>query len=582
MSVERRVIRMVLAEWRPLALALLCTAGVAGITFAIAKLIEHFVDLATHQDIAGLDRLMIFVAAVAFANFLFARGQMYYMALAAQSMTKKLRAHIFEHLQQMPISYFQRKHAGSLQSTITNDAVVVENGMRLVRDFVSAPLMLVGGCVYLLILNWRLALAALVAMPFMLLIVVNRGRKVRRITRELQDRIGGFVHVLEESLRGVRVIKAFGMENHQIERFDDANESAFRTAMYAQKKISTIKPMLELIGTVGIALVLWIGGRDVAQGVMTGGELMGFLFVAHQMVTAAGGVGNMNATRAQVLAAADRIYREVLDVQSDVRDKPDAKPLPPIAGHIEFDNVSFRYADGTQALSNVSFTVKPGETVAIVGESGAGKSTLADLLLRFYDPTEGRIFIDSYDLRDITAQSLRAQIGVVPQSTLLFSGTIADNIRMGRPNATDQEVEQAAEAAHLAAHLFRGRTNGAAEGLQASATDLSGGERQRVAIARALVRNPRILLLDEATSALDSVSERSIQEAIESNRHQRTLIVIAHRLSTAARADRIVVLRAGRLVEEGNHSELLARDGEYARLYAAYVHGTLEAVLPAD
>lgn len=572
---------MVLAEWRPLALALLCTAGVAGITFAIAKLIEYFVDLATHQDIAGLDRLMLFVAAVALANFVFARGQMYYMALAAQSMTKKLRARIFEHLQQMPISYFQRKHAGSLQSTITNDAVVVENGMRLVRDFVSAPLMLVGGCVYLLVLNWRLALAALVAMPFMLLIVVNRGRKVRRITRELQDRIGGFVHVLEESLRGVRVIKAFGMESHQIERFDDANESAFRTAMYAQKKISTIKPMLELIGTVGIALVLWIGGRDVARGVMTGGELMGFLFVAHQMVTAAGGVGNMNATRAQVLAAADRIHREVLDVQSDVRDKPDAKPLPPIAGHIEFDNVSFRYPDGTQALSGVSFTVKPGETVAIVGESGAGKSTLADLLLRFYDPTEGRIFVDSYDLRNVTAQSLRAQIGVVPQSTLLFSGTIADNIRMGRPDATDQEVEQAAEAAHLA-HLFRGRANGIPEGLQASATDLSGGERQRVAIARALVRNPRILLLDEATSALDSVSERSIQIAIESNRHQRTMIVIAHRLSTAARADRIIVLRAGRLMEEGTHSELLARNGEYARLYAAYMHGTAQAVLPAD
>jgi ABC-type multidrug transport system fused ATPase/permease subunit len=287
----------------------------------------------------------------------------------------------------------------------------------------------------------------------------------------------------------------------------------------------------------------------------------------------------MNATRSQVLAGAARIYREILDVRSDITEKPDAKPLPPVRGRVEFQGVSFRYPDGTLALHEVCFVIEPGESVALVGHSGAGKSTLADLLLRFYDPAEGRVLIDGHDLRDVTLKSLRGQIGVVPQSTLLFSGSIIENIRFGKPGATDEEVLRAADAASLG-HLVGSDGRRAREVAQADA--LSGGERQRVAIARALVRQPVILLLDEATSSLDSVSERAVQQAIESSRHQRTLIIIAHRLSTAARADRVLVLREGAVVEQGTHAELLARRGEYARLYEAYSHGTAEVPATAE
>ncbi len=574
-TVERRVVRLVKGEWKALTIGLLCTVGVAGVEFAIAKLIQYFVDLATHKDLAGLDRLMAVVFLVAACRYFLTSGQLYYMVLAGQNMSRKLRQQIFRHMQHLPLSFFQSKQSGALQSTITIDVNLVENSTKLARDLISEPVKVIGGLIYIFVLNWRLASVALLAMPFMLYVIIRRGRKIRRITQDLQDRYGSFVSVLEEALRGIRIIKAFGMEKYEIARFEEQNNAAFRTSMHVQKKIASIKPLVELLGTVGIAAVLWIGGRDVARGAMSGGELMGFLYVVHMMVTAASGVGQMNATRSQVLAAAERIYREVLDVVSDLTDKPDAPPLPPLVGHIEFRNVTFRYPDGTEALSDVSFTIQPGESIAVVGESGAGKSTMADLLLRFYDPIAGQVLIDGFDLRDVTQGSIRNQIGVVPQTTLLFSGSIRENIRYGKPDATEEEIDAAVSAAHLTRFVER-REDGLDSALGGRADGLSGGEGQRVAIARALIRKPAILLLDEATSALDSVSERSVQEAVEENKNQRTVVLIAHRLSTAARADRVLVFHRGRLVEQGTHTELLALDGEYTRLYRAYSHGIVD------
>jgi len=514
-------------------------------------------------------------------KYFLSRGQMYYLAKASYTMTTDLRQQIFDHVQTLPLSFYQRKHIGSIQSTMTNDVAVVENGMRLLRDFVNAPITLIGGAIYVFYTNWVLSLVAFLCMPLMIGVIVRGGRKVKRVTAELQDRVGTFVSVMEESLRGARIVKAFGMEDHEIQRFGGENYGALNTALYAQKKISTIKPLLELIGTVGIAFVLWMGGRDVASGQMTSGALIGMLIVLHQMVQSASGLGQMNATRGQVLAAADRIYREVLDVESDVKDSPNAKPLLSVEGRLDFRDVGFTYPDGTRALEDVSFTIFPGETVAIVGESGAGKSTMADLMLRFYDPTEGSVSVDEHDLRTITSASLRSHFGVVPQTTLLFRGTIEENIRYGNPQATPVEIESAAVAAHLS-QFVSGNGRSADGSLSERADSLSGGERQRVAIARALVRKPAILLLDEATSSLDSISEKSVQEAIDDNRHQRTLVVIAHRLSTAARADRILVMKRGRLVEQGVHADLLVTGGEYSRLYGAYTHGTVDTAVALE
>lgn len=572
-SVERRVFRLMMQQWKPLLVGLLCTTGVSLITVANGELSKRFIDFAGQKDMSALNMLMLVVLAVMIFKYFLSRGQMFYLSLASFTMTTNLRQQIFDHLQALPISYFQKKNAGALQSTMTNDVAVVDNGMRLLRDFVSAPVTIIGGAFYVFFMNWRLSLIAFLCMPLMLSIIVRGGKKVRRISAELQDRVGSFVSVMEESIRGARVVKAFGMEEHEIQRFGEENYGALNTAMYAQKKVAKIKPLLELIGTIGIAFVLWVGGRDIAQGHMSSGTLIGMLLVLHQMVQSASGIGQMNATRGQVLAAADRIYKEVLDVESDVRDAPNARDPGELRGSIEFRNVSFVYPDGTMALDNVSFRINPGETVAIVGESGAGKSTMADLMLRFYDPTSGQILLDGHDLRDITLASIRRSFGVVPQTTLLFRGSIRDNIRYGRPDATDRDIEDAAIAAHLGHFL----TQDGRSGLDEPADSLSGGERQRVAIARALVRKPSVLLLDEATSSLDSVSERSVQEAVESNRHERTMVVIAHRLSTAARADRVIVMRGGRMLEEGTHAQLLARGSEYSRLYSAYTHGVVDA-----
>ena len=567
--IERRFWRYVLQQWKPLVVALLCSAGVTAITGLTAYLLEQVICSMDMRDSAMLNRVSLTVIGVFALKWFFSYGQVYYLALAGQRMMARLREDIFAHLQRLPLSFFQSRQIGSIQSILTNDVPLVQNAVLLVRDVLDAPLRIVAFTAYIFYLNWRLALLALLFLPLIATLIRRMGRQIHRITHQTQGALAEISALVQETLAGVRVIKAFATEDRQIERFVRQNRQVLSHSLRGERRRARLRPTVEFIGAVSIALVLWFGGQQVAAGHMTTGQLLSFLFLLHQIAQAASGVGAIQFTRKQVRAAAERIFREVLDVEPEVYDPPNAITLPPVQGAIQYENVWFCYPSSEQhALKGVSFEIQPGEVVALVGHSGAGKSTLVDLLLRFYSPTQGRILIDNHDIQQVRLESLRSQIGVVPQQTVLFVGTVAENIAYSQPNAPMEAIEQAARQAH--AHEFIEQLpNGYHTLIGDKGVRLSGGESQRIAIARALLRNPRILILDEATASLDPISEQMIRRVIEEGRGVRTTLIIAHRWSTVQIADRILVLHQGRLVEQGTHAELMQKGGYYAQLYRA-------------
>lgn len=567
-KVEKLLWHYVKRQWWYLLLALLCSAAVTGITFLIAYMLELTINAMNRGQAQQLNLVCLTVIGIFGLKWFFTYGQVYYLSLAAQRLIAELRQEIFAHLQRLPFSFFNRRRVGMIQSVITNDVPLLQNAVVLVRDSLDAPLRIVGGVIYVFYLNWRLALLSCICLPLMALVIHRIGQQIRRLTHLTQLSLADVTAVVEEAIAGMRVIKTFAMEDQEISRFAERNRRVLQTALKGERRRARLRPTVELIGAVGIAAVLWFGGHEVAMGHMKAGALFSFLFILHQIAQAANGLGAIHVTRQQVLAAAERIFQEVLSIRPETHDSKAGIELPPLRGQIEFRNVTFRYPEGEWSLKNVSFTIQPGTVVAIVGQSGAGKSTLADLLLRFYDPQEGQILIDGYDLRSVNLESLRKQIGVVPQQTVLFIGSVRENIAYGLPCATDQMVEESARAAHAEEFILQ-LPNGYHTLIGDKGVRLSGGESQRIAIARALLKKPRILILDEATSALDPLSERMIQQTIQEGKGHRTTLVIAHRLSTVQVADRVLVLHKGRLVEEGSHEELLARNGYYARLYKA-------------
>jgi subfamily B ATP-binding cassette protein MsbA len=523
------------------------------------------------QRLAWYSLAVVLVFAV---KYWFTRGQAYYLSKASARLANDLRLRLFAKLQRLPVSYFGEKRAGAIQSVLTNDVNVYQSAVSIVRDSIDGPIKATIAFGYILWTQWQLALVTLLFLPPMAFVINRNGRKMKAAQAVVQDDLSNLSAMTNESLQGARVVKAFAAEGRILGDYRQLVEQSFRSQMVAARRFASLRPLVELIGAAALASVLFICGWLSYQGVLQLGQIAALIYALDRINQGLRSIGSVSSTYNQVQAASDRIHREILDAP-EAHESEAGRELPNPVGRIEFRNVGFRYPDGTEALRDVSFVIEPGTSLALVGPSGAGKSTVADLLLRFYDPSEGQILFDGVDLRELRVSWLRSQIGVVPQQTFLFAGSIADNIRLGAPEASDEDLQLALRQAHaeeFTAEMSQRRTSELGE----RGVRLSGGQMQRIAIARALIRKPAILLLDEATSALDATSEKAVTEALDQVMRERTTLFIAHRLTTAARANRILVLRRGEVVEQGSHQDLMQLGGAYSGLFQAFSGGLLE------
>jgi subfamily B ATP-binding cassette protein MsbA len=492
----------------------------------------------------------------------------YLLADVGQRVVTDIRNALYRHILGQSAGFFATRTTGQLMSRINNDVTQVQQAVsETAGDLARESLAIVGFAALLFYYDARLTLFCLISAPLVIYPLIRLGQRVRRTTTRSHEMRELLSHISAEALTGHRIVKAFGTEQKEADKFARAGSQLFRTSMKVTAALSTLPPLMELLGGLGMAGALWYGTRQISLGQLTTGEFTSFIAALLLMYGPAKKLSRVNANLQQAISAAERIF-EMLDIHTEVTETTGAEPLPPFRHSIEFRDVTFGYDEGpARILRGVSFSVRAGQMVAIVGRSGAGKTTLVNLLPRFYDMSAGSISVDGRDIRDVSLASLRKQIGMVTQDTVLFDESVAANIAYGADAATTQEIEAAARAAH--AHDFilalpRGYQTVIGERGQR----LSGGQRQRLAIARALLKNAPILVLDEATSALDSESELLVQEALANLLLNRTSFVIAHRLSTIRRADAIVVLERGRVVEIGRHDDLLARpSGTYAMLY---------------
>ena len=489
----------------------------------------------------------------------------YVVASVTNRVGADVRAGIYAHIQTLPLRFFHRSKTGHLMSLMSYDINLIQNSSVIIAQAIDGPAMIVSGLIGMFIIDWRLALLILLLAPLMGVAIDRLSKRIRSLTTATQVRLADVSATIEETVRGVRIIKSFGMEEQEVKRFKAVNRNSLIAALRAARRSALVVPSIDVMGSIAVAVIVFAGGGMCARGAISFPSLVMFGMLAFYVSGAVKQFGRLNVTYQQTLAGAERIFA-LLDTKPDMIEDPDGVILTDVQGKVELRDVCFEYDPNEQVLDRVSLAINPGEVVAIVGPSGAGKSTIADLIPRFYDVTGGQVLVEGHDVRHIKTTSLREQIAMVPQETILFSGTIAENIAYGRPGADMSEIIEAAQAAN--AHDFIAQCpNGYDTVLGEAGVGLSGGQRQRISIARALLKNPKILILDEATSSLDAASEGIVQEALDRLMKGRSTLVIAHRLSTVKNADRILVMDQGRVLESGAFDRLVKSGGLFAQLY---------------
>jgi len=552
--------------WPHFAVATICMLGYGATDGALPFLVQWMMDdVFVKKNVANLYYVPVTVIGIFFIRGTLNFGHSYLSDYVGLRIVQDVRNRLARHLQYMSLSFFSRHPSGTLISRVSSDVTLLRFALTdalvsLLKDSTSLIVLVVVA----FMMDWFLASIAFVVFPASVLPVMRLSRKIKRFAKRGQISTGTLTAFLQESIQGNRIVKAFGMEEYENQRFAKENQRLFRQSLRASRTRGMVAPVMELLAAFGIGGVAWYGGSSVVGGARTTGEFMAFMAAMFLMYQPFKSLTRTYTSVHQGLAGAERVF-EILDESPGVKDRPEAGPAPRFSRAIEFHDVSFAYG-ATPVLKGVNLVIRAGEMVALVGISGAGKSTLADLIPRFYDVGSGRITMDGIDIRDLTLESLRAQIGIVTQHTFLFNDTVRNNIAYGDPKRGIEDVIAAAKAAH--AHEF---ATAMPKGYDAMVGELgmqlSGGQRQRLAIARALLKDAPILILDEATSSLDSESERLVQDALEKLMTTRTTLVIAHRLSTIRKADRIVVLVDGEIAEEGTHEELLSLKGAYSRLH---------------
>jgi len=568
LTLYRRMLEYVRPYVPRLLLAMAVMIGVSALSGSTAFLVKPILDdIFIKRDTGRLSYIPLLVLAIYVVRGGLEFAQAYLMSGTGQRVVRDIREHLYRHLQSLSLSFYLRHPTGVLMSRVLNDVGLMQSAITdaatgLIKDIFTASFLVF----VVFYRDWKLALIALIAFPLAFWPIARFGRKLRRTSIQAQEITGGLSSHLQETISGAKLVKSFGAETYETERFATRNNELFRLSMKVVKVQAMTSPLSEMFAGVGAAAVIYYGGYSVVNGHSTPGNFFSFITALFMLYEPVKRLSRINNVVQQGLAAGSRVF-EVIDTLPEVRERENAVVLPPIRKEIAFDGVDFRYApDGEVVLKGIDFRVPAGTMVAIVGSSGAGKTTLVDLIPRFYDPQAGAIRIDGVDVRDVTIASLRAQIGIVSQHTVLFNDTIRNNIAYGLPDAPMEKVVEAARRANAYAFIDRMPerydTVVGEQGLR-----LSGGERQRLAIARALLKDAPLLILDEATSALDTESEHVVQEALDTLMRGRTTFVIAHRLSTVRNADVIFVVEEGRIVERGRHEELLSRESRYRSFY---------------
>lgn len=553
------------------ALALVGVLVSSGLGLVFPRIMGSLVDSAlvpaVDANASRLDSIALLLLGVFLAQGAFNYLRIYYLSAMGEGIVADLRSHVYAHIMTLPVKFFDSRKTGEITSRLTSDVSVVQSTVSSsLASAISQAITLIGGLILMFVVSVTLSAVVLSFLPVTIVAAAVFGRRLRRISRQYQDKVADANASAEEAIAANRVVKWFTAEESEVGRYVRKVQESYRVALRRARLRALFSPFVQFVGFGTIALVMWIGGRQVLDDTLTAGELVTFLLYTLTVAGAIGTFTGLYGTLQEALGASQRIF-ELLGEERDIEDPANPVSITAVQGRITFDNVGFRYSDrDIDVLDSMHLEVAPGEVVALVGPSGAGKSTIVQLIPRFFDPTSGRILIDGVDLRDLRLRDLRSYMAAVPQETQLFSGTIMENLLMGKPGAGVEEVHEASRAAN--AHDFiESFPSGYETIVGERGVKLSGGQRQRVAIARALLNDPRILILDEATSSLDSESEATVQEALDRLMLGRTTLVIAHRLSTVRNADRLAVIDDGRIVQEGKHEELLAAGGLYADLY---------------